>query len=455
MDLKGKKISVAGLGKSGYSIVKILLNLGADVFVSDSKSEKELLESLSKLDISHVSYESGGNTAKIYENKDLIILSPGISINHPIIAEAKSAGVTVISEVEMAYRLAKAPIIAVTGTNGKSTTVSLLHHLLQYTGIKSLLAGNIGTPLSSEVLEHNDVSWIVAEISSFQLEAIADFHPKISVLTNITPDHTDRHGSMEGYIDAKSKIFKNQNSSDFAVLNLDCKNVLKASENIKSNKLFFSTIKEVESGFYINGGYIFSHFEGVTEKQCSIDDIHIKGEHNLKNVLAMFCVAHIIKIPLSNVLKSLETFQTLHHRMELVGEIGKVSFYDDSKGTNPGAVIAAINSVPKPFALIAGGKDKNMDFTEMSELIAKKAKALIVIGEAGNKIADQVKSFGFDNIINCERDFTKAVNTAFAQLKDDGGSVLLSPACASFDMFKSAEHRGDEFERIVSEAKNS
>ena len=451
MDLRGKQVSVAGLGKSGYSIVKILLDLGADVFISDSKSEKELLESLAGLDMANVSYEADGNTSKIYEGKDLIILSPGISINHPVIAKAKQADVLVISEIEMAYRLAKAPIIAVTGTNGKSTTVSLIYNLLKNTGINSLLAGNIGNPLSGEVLAHKDVSWIIAEISSFQLETILDFHPKISVITNITPDHTDRHGSMEGYIKAKARIFENHNSSDFAVLNSDCSSVLKASENIKSNRIFFSILTEVANGFYLKNGDIFSCFSGIKEKYCNIDEIPIKGEHNIKNILALLCVAYILEIPVSDVLKSLGSFQPLHHRMEFVGKIGKVSFYDDSKGTNPGAVIAAVNSISEPLALIAGGKDKNMDFSEMSELIAKKAKTLIVIGETGQKISEQVKSFGLDNIINCGYDFETAVRTAFEQVKDKGGVVLLSPACASFDMFKSAEHRGDEFRRIVSE----
>ena len=449
MNLEKKKVSVVGMGKSGYSIVKILLSMKADVFISDSKDEKALLKNLSGIDINSISYEYGTNTEKIYKNKDLIILSPGVSVNHPIIYDALKAGVSVISEIEFAYRLAQAPIIAVTGTNGKSTTVSLINNLLCFKSIKSVLAGNIGAPLSAEVINHPEASWIVAEISSFQLETILDFRPKIGILTNITPDHTDRHGNMDNYIKAKARLFENQTNDDYAIVNYDCPNCLKAVSNIKSKTIFFSSLSKVKTGFFVKDGHILSSFEGKIEEYFDIDAIPLKGVHNLKNILALCCTAHILGISITNCLKSLGNFVPLHHRMEFVKKIGSVSFYNDSKGSNPGAVIAAINSINEPFVLIAGGKDKNMDFSSMSEIIAQKAKALVVIGETGEKIAAQVKSFGFKNIFYCDGNFEKAIKTAFNICGE--GIVLLSPACASFDMFDSAEHRGDEFKRIVSE----
>ncbi len=449
MDFNGKKISVVGLGKSGRSIVRILLACGAEVFVSDSMPEQELLACLSGLDMEKISYESDGNTSKIYEGTDLIVLSPGVPVGHPQIAAAKNNGVSVIGEIELAYYFSRAPIIGVTGTNGKSTTVSLIHKVFSDNGVSSLLAGNIGTPLSGEVIEHQDVSWIVAEISSFQLETIEKFRPKIGVVTHITPDHMDRHGSMQSYVSAKARLFENQSAGDYAVFNFDCSYCREIASSVKSEVYYFSTVSEVPRGYFVRDGFVFRKNAAVAEKCFPLERIALKGVHNLQNVLALLNVAELAGVNCHDVMISVDTFTALHHRMEFSGRVGSVSFYDDSKGTNPGAVIAAMNSISQPFVMIAGGKDKNSDFSEMCRVMALRAKSVVLIGESSEKIAVEIRKHGFENIHFCGYDFELAMKTAYEACLP-AGNVLLSPACASFDMFKSAEHRGDEFKRIVS-----
>ncbi len=451
MDFNGKKVSVVGLARSGYNTAALLLKLGAFVFVSDGKSKEEAECLLNGLDSERLTFEFGANTSKVYEGRDLVILSPGVSINHPVIAEAIKQGVPVIGEMEFAYHFAKAPIIAVTGTNGKSTTVSLIHNMFDYCNIPSILAGNIGTPLTKDVMTDSPVDWIVAEVSSFQLETISAFRPKIGVITNITVDHTDRHNTMENYAAVKARIFENQTSQDYAVMNFDdqsCRAI--AGYPLKSKVLWFSVQGPVPEGWFLLDDYLCRNKGYETKKIINVKNIPLKGTHNILNVLALMCIADIVGIDYVKAAESLFTFQPLHHRLQLCGNINGISFYDDSKGSNPGAVIAALEASPVPISLIAGGKDKSMDFTEMCERIAEKVHALIVIGETGPVIAQKTRAFGFDNIIDCGRDFELAVRTAYKTCSA-GGSVLLSPACASFDMFRHAEHRGDEFKRIVAE----
>ena len=449
MEFKNKKISIAGFGKSGKSIAEILLKNGNEIFISDSGEESKFTELIKELDSTKVTYEFGGHTSKIYEGKDLIIISPGVSIYTPAIQEAIKHNVPVMGEVEIAYEMAKADIIAITGTNGKSATVSMIDKMLKDHGLKSILAGNIGTPLSYEICNHKEADYIVAEISSFQLESISKFRPHIAGITNITDDHTDRHHGFENYVKAKARIFMNQTENDFAILNADDKNVLKAGEGIKSKILFFSMEKEVNNGFYLKNGIVYNSENNISKECFNINEFKIHGIHNIKNLLTTLCVGKILNISPKEVLSSINEYKLMHHRLEFSGEKNGVKFYDDSKGTNPGAVIAGINSFSCPIALIVGGRNKGLDFDEMAKEIAQKVHTLVCIGEAGPEIGELAKKHGMKNIINCGTDFTKAITEAYKSVENLNGCVLLSPANASFDMFKSAENRGDIFKEIV------
>ncbi len=448
MEFKNKKISIAGFGKSGRAAAEILLERGCDVLICDEAPASkfgELPESLRGAET-----EFGGITDRLFEGRDLVIVSPGLSVNSRPIRRAIESGVKVIGEIEFSYLLAKAPIIGVTGTNGKSTTVSLIHKILSENGVRSILAGNIGNPLSREIADHPETDYITAEISSFQLETIDSFRPRIGMITNITSDHTDRHGGFENYAATKARMFENQTKEDMAILNMDdpaCRNI---SKGIRSRTYWFSMEREVPDGMFAREGGIFAAEGGRSERIADVGDTGLEGRHNLQNSLAAMCAARLVGIGPEAALRSIRSYTPLHHRLERCGSIDGVDFYDDSKGTNPGAVIAAINSFDRPEALIAGGRDKGMDFGEMTSVIAEKVHTLVTIGESGPALAAACRAKGMKRVIECGRDFEAAVKSAYESVRDCGGCVLLSPAGASFDMFKSAEHRGDEFKRIVS-----
>lgn len=450
MELEGRSISVMGLGRSGKALVELLVKKGAFVFISDMKKEEELSEYLEELKGLPVDFEFGGHTEKVYEGKDLIIISPGVSIYNPVIVSANERNVPVIGEIELSYRLTDVPIIAVTGTNGKSTTVSLIHKMINDSGAKGILAGNIGKPLIGEITGKDFIEWIVAEISSFQLETIEKFKPRIGAALNITEDHIDRHRSMEEYINAKARLFSNQGRDDYSVFNYDDENIRKMSENVNSKKYYFSINKEIDRGacllentIYWKGG------EGKREEIISLLDISPGGIHNVQNILASVAVACILGIERDVIVSSIKNYVPLRHRLEKVSVINGVAFIDDSKGTNPGAVIAAIRSFNVPVILIAGGKDKNMDFSQLGKVIADEVKTLVVIGETAGKIAESARKHQMKNIIFAGT-LKEAVEKSFSA-SQPGDVVLLSPACASFDMFKSAEDRGDKFRQIVKE----
>lgn len=449
MDIKNKKASVAGFGKSGKAAAEILASFGCEVLISDSAPENKFADLLKDMNTEKIKTEFGGNTENLWKGKDFIIVSPGVSIYSEQLQNAIKAGVPLIGEIEFSYMLAKAPVTAVTGTNGKSTTTSLIHKIISDSGIKSILAGNIGNPLSKEIMENPEAEAITAEVSSFQLETVSSFRPHIAILTNITSDHTDRHRGFENYVSAKAKIFANQTEEDYAILNADDEEAVKISKTIKSKILWFSVEKEVSDGFFLKDGTIFKASEGIFTQALPADSIKLPGIHNMLNALASLCAASIFGISPEKAAESIASYKPLHHRMEHCGRINGVDFYDDSKGTNPGAVIAAINSFSRPRALIAGGRDKGMDFDGMTSEIAEKIHTLVAIGESGPKLADMCRSKGMKRIKDCGRDFEKAIITAYEAVKDEKGCVILSPAGASFDMFKNAEHRGDEFQRIV------
>lgn len=447
MDFNGKKISVMGLGRSGHALVNILCRLGAEVFVSDARSRSEVC--LDGIDAQKVSWEFGRNTEAVFKGKDLVIVSPGVSIDHPVLRGAREHLVPVTGEIELAALLARAPIIAVTGTNGKSTTVSLIHRYFRYHGVSSLLAGNIGTPLSQEVTEHPDAQWIVAEISSFQLETVQRFRPRIGVITNITEDHLDRHGSFENYCRMKARIFENQNETDFAVLNYDDPFCRRLAGDLRAQTWFFSSFGPVPRGVFAEGQRAVFYDGNGCRTLFELKDVPIPGRHNLENMMAAALSVCLAGYSPEELIASSGGFRAPHHRMEYAGRVGDVLFYDDSKGTNPASVAAAVASFSgRNLALIAGGKDKNTDFSGMARMIARHVSALVLIGESSEKIAAHCRNAGFDRIIFCGTDFEGAIRRA-AQACAPDGVVLLSPGCTSFDMFACAEHRGDEFKKVV------
>lgn len=449
MDLTKKNISIVGFGKSGKAIAEVLSKFDNNIFISDSKDESAFTDLLKNFDRGNIRMEFGKNTAEIYEGKDLIILSPGVSIYNDVVQTALSKGVKVTGEIEIAYKLANSPIIGVTGTNGKSTTASLTHCLITYCGKKSILAGNIGIPLSYEIVNHPETDFITAEISSFQLETINNFKPFIGIITNITPDHTDRHITFSNYVKAKRRLFENQGENDFAVLNYDDENVRRIADGLKAKKYWFSVQSKTDCGFYFKDG---KYFKSENDKAIVLPDAalsNLPGIHNCQNILAALCVCDILKLDLEQAAKATAFYKPLSHRMEFAGSIKGVDFYDDSKGTNPGAVVAAIENFVRPTALIVGGKNKGMNFEFLSEIIAKNTFFLAAIGESGKEIAELCRKNGMTNAVYFGTEFEKAIRAAYESVKKLKGRVLLSPAGASFDMFKSAEHRGDEFKRIV------
>jgi len=492
MELKGKKITVVGLARSGVGAANLLSEMGAAVTVTDIKSKDKLAGSIKKLAPS-VRLALGGHPDDLFMSADMIIVSPGVPLEIKPIASAKANGIKVIGELELAYQILQKsevekqiPFLAVTGSNGKSTTTTLIDHMLRKGGFKTLLGGNIGNALTEEIYKivtsnklrvtsknskmaedsslvtrHSSLDFIVVEVSSFQLEAIEKFRPHIASILNITPDHLDRYHAMSEYSNAKAQIFLNQQGTDFLVLNADDPETIKVESEklkVKSNKpkiLYFSRKMEVE-GVYFKDGIIYSNFpfsvpETRNSELITADRVKIKGVHNLENAMAASAMALLANCPQEAVIDSLREFEGLEHRLELVREVNGVKYINDSKGTNVGAVVKSIESFNEPLILIAGGRDKAGDFSMLRNPAAEKVKAVVLIGEAAGKIQDALRDVT-ETVI--ARDLKEAV-TLSSNLAKKGDVVLLSPACASFDMFQDFEDRGRQFKKIVAELRTN
>ncbi len=440
MDLNGKRVLVAGAGKTGIATARFLLEKNAQVTVVDSNVNAVIPEDLKK---STAKIKTGPHENRIFTEQDLIIISPGIPLTIEPIATAKSKGVEIIGEIELAYLFTETPIIAVTGTNGKTTTTTLLQHIFETSGKKVFTGGNIGTPLIEYVSGDQDADYIIAEISSFQLETINKFRPYISILLNITEDHLDRYDSFDDYAAAKKNIFANQQRTDFAIINIEDKLAAKMSEDIKANVLFFSTKNEIENGSYYKDGFHF--LKGSEKTRIDEEGVTLQGEHNRENILAAVSAAGICNLSYENITKALHTFIGLPHRMEFVDCINGINFFDDSKATNVGACLKSISSIKPPIILIAGGKDKGGSYLPLINEINKNVQEIILIGEAQNRIRKELKAtVPITSTITLE----KAVTEAFSRAKE-GCSILLSPACSSFDMFDSYVHRGNIFKAAI------
>ena len=444
MELNGKRALVVGLGKSGVASALFMKAHGARVTVSDTKSGDELRNEIPVLLDHGITVETGGHGERTFRGQDLIVVSPGVPVDAPPLVQARSLGETVIGEVELAAQFLPGPVVAITGSNGKTTTTTLTGEIVAASGLPVLVGGNIGTPAISLAERAKPETIIVLEISSFQLETIQTFRPRVAVVLNVTPDHLDRHRTFEIYTDAKSRIFENQQGSDFAALNADDPTCVAMAARTRGQVFWFSRHKEVEQGAWVReGDIVFRDGKGQREI-LQVSDIPLKGAHNLENVLAAVCAAVLMGCAPEKIRQAVHDFKAVEHRLEFVATINSVDYYNDSKATNVDATIKALESFPANIHLVLGGKDKGSDYTVLNDLIRQRVKRIYTIGAAAAKIESQVKGA---EVVHAET-LDNAIRRAYAAAKP-GDVVLLAPACASFDQFKSYEHRGKLFKEIV------
>ncbi|MHB1127115.1 MAG: UDP-N-acetylmuramoyl-L-alanine--D-glutamate ligase [Bacillota bacterium] len=446
MELTGKKILIIGAARSGIAAAKVMQELGARVMLADIKSREDLEEALQPLEGLPVVIAAGAYPP-VDPDTDLVITSPGVPLQAPPLVEASRLGIPVWGELELACRFLEGPIVAITGTNGKTTTTTLVGQMFKDAGRPAVVAGNIGIPLIQEVHWLTKEHVAILEVSSFQLETAPNFHPRVAAILNITPDHLDRHGNMEGYIQAKSRVFENQGPTDYTVLNYDDPITRELAEKTNGQVIFFSRRHTLEQGVFLDSGQIRFRGPDRDEIFCPPEELAIKGAHNLENAMAAVACAVMMGIDSQQIRFSLRTFTGVAHRLEPVATIHGVEYVNDSKGTNPDATIKALEAFDRPVILIAGGKNKGSDFGELAESINKRVKILILLGEAAPSINNAVAATGFQEIHQVNT-YADAVETA-ARLATAGDIVLLSPACASWDMFANYEERGDTFKRLV------
>jgi len=440
-DFSGKKVTIVGLARSGAAAARALNALGAIVTVTDKKPLDQLAALITSLG-SGIAVEAGGHPERIFVEADLIVLSPGVPKIAPVL-QAQRHGVKVISELELAWLLSDAPYVGITGTNGKSTVTTLVGLMLAKAKKKVLVAGNIGNALTEEVTHLTGKDWIVAELSSFQLEDIETFRPRIAAILNVTQDHLDRYHSLEEYGEAKARIFMNQQQEDYLVLNFDDPIVKSYTRRTAATVIPFSRQLRFNPGACVLDGHLM--FNG--RRVIAVDELKISGVHNLENALAATALSILAGADVRSVAAVLRTFPGLEHRLEFVRTKDGVSYMNDSKGTNVGAVIKSVEGFTQPVILIAGGLDKGSDFSPLYDLFKRKVKLLILIGKAADKMA---KALGRATETVLAPSLREAVRLASTRA-GHGDVVLLSPACASFDMFKDFEDRGRQFKEAVKE----
>jgi UDP-N-acetylmuramoylalanine--D-glutamate ligase len=442
----GKKISVLGMARSGIACAGLLKRTGAEVFVSDIKDQGALSEETKRLEDLGIAFETGAHTSRVLSGKDFVVVSPGVPPDAPILRQAQDMGVPVLSEIEVAFWLTDAKIVGITGSNGKTTTVTLLGEMLKEDGREHRVAGNVGVPFSSVVEEVSADGYLVLELSSFQLERIEEFKPYVACVLNVTPDHLDRHADFESYLEAKLRIVENQTEDDFVVLNADDETGPKLAQYAPSTKIYFSIKSEVGRGAFVCDRKLYLRRNGDKKDIIETGQIGIKGPHNLYNACAACAVCSVLKVSPDSMHRALVNFKGVEHRLEMVRTVSGVCFVNDSKATNVDSVWYALQSVPPPIILIAGGKDKGGDFSRLRKLVDENVKVLILIGEARQKIKDALG--GLVRTVEADS-LEQAVRLAFDKATQ-GDTVLLSPGCASFDMFKDYEHRGRVFKETVS-----
>lgn len=445
MLVTGKKVLVFGSGISGIGAVKLLEDHGAEVVLYDgneSLDQASLREQLGE----KTTIVLGEFPEHLLEELELVVLSPGVPTDLPVILAMKEHGIQVIGEVELAYAFGKGDVLAITGTNGKTTTTSLLGEIMKCHQEEVFVVGNIGNPYTVAASQMTERSVAVAEMSSFQLESIETFRPKVSAILNFTPDHLNRHHTMEAYVEAKKQIAKNQTAEDYCVLNYEDERTKAFGEEVKAQVLYFSSAHKLERGIYLDDGkMIYKNPEEVIV--CHVDELQILGIHNYENVMAAVAMAAVYGVPMDTIRKAILAFKGVEHRIEYVTEKDGVVYYNDSKGTNPDAAIKGIQAMNRKTVLIGGGYDKNSEYTEWIHAFDGKVKQLILIGATREKIAQDAEKCGFHDYVFADT-FEEAVLLA-AKTAKSGEAVLLSPACASWGMFPNYEVRGEKFKEIV------
>lgn len=450
MDFEGKQVVVLGAGISGIAVARLTNRLGAKVVLSDASSAEKIKYNLETLRTEGVGVALGKQEESLLDGVDYLIVSPGIPIGIALILEAKARGILVMSEIEVAYRLCRVPLYAVTGTNGKTTTTTLLGELMKTLGTAVGIGGNIGVPLSEEAVRVGESGCVVAEVSSYQLEGIVDFRPRIAAILNITPDHLARHGSVENYQKVKETIFAKQTKNDYLVLNYDDEAVRQMAERAGSTILFFSRLAELKEGVFVKDGWLTILWKGQTYRVCATDEVKIKGAHNLENALAAIAVAFLAGVEISDMAVVLKSFLGVEHRIEMVTTLDGVPYYNDSKATNPESTIKALESFAGHIILIAGGHDKHTDLTALMDIAKEKADHLILVGDAAARFKEAALKSGIVSIHETGYSMEAAVKLA-SELARFPQVVLLSPACASYDMFDGYEERGRVFKALVHE----
>ncbi len=443
MEIKNKNISVIGAVRSGIGAAKLIKKLGGNPFVSDSGKNESLNKSAEILKENKIEFEIGEHTNKVFDC-DIMVVSPGVPSNAPVLMEAKEKKIEVISEIELAYNFCKGKIIAITGTNGKTTTTSLCGHLFKTCGVKTFVAGNIGTAFSDVVLEASENDFIILEISSFQLDLIKQFKPNVGMILNITPDHLNRYeNKFENYINSKLRIYKNQDRNNYIILNKDDETLINSLTNYKSSGFYFSLHESQLDGCYLSGNQVMYNEGGELKFTCNISEINLKGEHNIANAMAALIAVKIFNLDNEKIKEGLKTFHGVEHRLEFVREVNGVKFINDSKATNVDSVWYALRSFEEPIFLILGGQDKGNDYNKIKQLVIDKVKKIYAIGSSADKVFNFFHSEVKVEIKPSLEDVVIAAN----QEARENEIVLLSPACASFDMFDNYEHRGKLLKR--------
>lgn len=451
MDFKDKKVLVSGVAKSGISAAYLLKKLGANVTIQDAKTEDKLGDVVTELKNNGITLFLGANPDDIIEDMDILVMSPGVPTDLPFVNNARENNIPVIGEIELAYMFCKSPIIGITGTNGKTTTTTLVGDICKAYYNNTFVVGNIGNPFADITLDTTNDGAVVAELSSFQLETIKEFTPKVSAVLNITPDHLNRHHTLENYIAAKERVFENQTADDYCILNYNDETTKAMANKTKAKVIFFSLNNSLEEGIYSDDKSIYIKALGYDQKVVDIDELKILGGHNVENAMAAIGCSIALGVPMDIVVKVLKAFTAVEHRIEYVTTVNDIEFYNDSKGTNPDASIKAVEAMKRPICIIAGGYDKGSDFTEWIDTFKGRVKFVAVIGAVKDKIVDTLNKADFTNYKTADT-FEEAIDLCYENA-EKGDCVLLSPACASWDMFKSYEQRGEIFKDYVRKLK--
>lgn len=449
MDWKEKKVFVIGTGISGIAATDLLVQVGAEVTLYDGNHELQEETIRKKLKASeNVNIVIGSCSDELKKQIDYVVISPGVPIDNPLVEEFRGLGKKILGEIELAYTIAKGKIAAITGTNGKTTTTALVGEILHTYYQSVFVVGNIGIPYTGVALDIKEDAVVAAEISSFQLETVDTFCPKVSAILNITPDHLNRHYTMENYSNTKLQITKNQTRNEICVLNYEDSILREKAENITASVFYFSSEHVLEEGIYLTkeGKIILVH-EGKKIEVCHIDELNLLGKHNYENVMAGVAIGYFMGVPMEYIQQALHNFRAVEHRIEYVAEKNGVKYYNDSKGTNPDAAIQGIRAMVSKTILIGGGYDKGSEYNEWIKAFDGKVKLLVLLGQTAQKIADTAKAQGFQNIVMVSS-LGEAVKVS-AEHALPGEAVLLSPACASWGMFKNYEERGNMFKDYV------